>query len=59
MYLYQYFVCCHPCLFVYIHLHISDPSWFTYYGIQKAKTKLPERRDFGFPVSGDIGRLQV
>ncbi|XP_019181783.1 PREDICTED: uncharacterized protein LOC109176835 isoform X2 [Ipomoea nil] len=26
---------------------------------EKAKPKLPERRDFGFPVSGDVGRLQI
>nr|GMD76995.1 Serine/threonine-protein kinase CTR1 [Ipomoea batatas] len=26
---------------------------------EKAKTKLPERRDFGFPVSDDLGRLQI
>lgn len=49
----------HPCLFVYCHLHISDLGWLTHDGVQKAKTKLPERRDFGFPVSDDLGRLQV
>ncbi|VFR01388.1 unnamed protein product [Cuscuta campestris] len=27
--------------------------------LEKEKPKLPERRDFGFPVSGDIGHLQI